>query len=149
HERHLEGDLALALLARLKRTSRPELAIVVMSATLETAPVADFLGAPTIRAPGRAFPVAIEHAPGPISLGQIASEVARTLERLRDAGDVLVFLPGAAEIREALAACDDIARRHDLALLPLHGRLSAEEQDRAVRSQNRRKVILSTNVAES
>lgn len=152
HERHLEGDLALALLQRLRATTRPDLALVVMSATLETAPVAAFLEAPTIRAPGRAFPVALEHAPGPIAPAAMALEVARAVERLVQEGldgDVLVFLPGAAEIREAQSAASEVARRHDLALLPLHGRLSPDEQDRVLRPQGRRKVILATNVAES
>jgi ATP-dependent helicase HrpB len=152
HERHLEGDLALALLERLRRTERPDLAIVVLSATLETAPVAEFLGAPVIRAPGRVFPVAIEHAPVPVPEARLADEVAGSLERLCAEGldgDVLVFLPGAAEIRDALHASGEVARRHDLAVLPLHGRLSPEEQDRALRPSARRKIILATNVAES
>lgn len=152
HERHLEGDLALARLERLLRSRRPDLALVVMSATLETTPVAAFLEAPVIRAPGRAFPVAVEHAPGPISPASLAREVARAVERLASEGldgDVLVFLPGAAEIRDALAETDDLARRLGLAVLPLHGRLSPDEQDRVLRPQGRRKVILATNVAES
>src|SRR6185295_4447973 len=64
-------------------------------------------------------------------------------------GDILVFLPGAAEIRSAMSACQDVASSADLVLVPLHGQLSIDEQDRAVRRADRRKVILSTNVAES
>lgn len=151
HERHLEGDLALALLRRLQRTSRPDLRLVVMSATLEAGPVAGFLGdCPVLRSEGRLFDLAVSYTPSsPLSL---AEQTVATLERLlREGldGDVLVFLPGAAEIRQAMRACTPAARRAGLLLLPLHGDLSPEEQDRAVAPADRRKVILSTNVAES
>jgi ATP-dependent helicase HrpB len=152
HERHLDGEVALALLRRLQRTARPDLRLVVMSATLEAAPVAGYLGgAPTLRAEGRRFDVAVEYLPRPDDRPlsqQVASALARLLSEGLD-GDVLVFLPGAAEIRRAREACEPLAQRHDLLVLPLHGDLSPAEQDRAVRSADRRKVILSTNVAET
>jgi ATP-dependent helicase HrpB len=144
HERHLEGDLALALVQSLRRTERPDLRVVVMSATLETESVARFLGdAPVIAAPGRAFPVAIEHRVFP---GPLEAQVRAALEALPGEGDVLVFLPGAGEIRRAIDACSD---RRDLVLLPLHGSLSPEEQDRALRPASKRKAIFATNVAET
>jgi ATP-dependent helicase HrpB len=151
HERHLDGDLALALLARLRATARPDLAVVAMSATLDAEPVAAFLGVPIVRSEGRAFPVAIEHADAADDrpLGrQIAAAVRRLVQRGLD-GDVLVFLPGAGEIRRAGEDLAELAAQHDLAVLPLHGDLSADEQDRAVARADRRKVILSTNVAET
>jgi ATP-dependent helicase HrpB len=151
HERHLQGDVALALVERLRRSRRPELRVVVMSATLATAPIAEHLGSPVLRAEGRRFEVAVEHLPSPDErpLGsQVASAVRRLVAEGLD-GDVLVFLPGAAEIRRAREACEKIAAEADLLVVPLHGDLSPEEQDAAVGPAKRRKVILSTNVAES
>ena len=152
HERHLQADLALALLRRLQKTARPDLKLVVMSATLDAGPVSKFLDdAPTLRSEGKRFDVAIEHLPRPDDrplAEQIAAAVNRLVAESLD-GDILVFLPGAAEIRRAQSACAAIANKHDLMVLPLHGDLSAEEQDRAVKPGPSRKVILSTNVAES
>jgi ATP-dependent helicase HrpB len=151
HERHLDGDLALALVQRL-REARPELALLVMSATLDAEPVAAFLGdAPIVRSEGRTFPVTIEHAAQPDDrhLGkQVAAAVRRIAQDGLD-GDVLVFLPGAGEIRRCAEDLEDAARTFDLAVLPLHGDLTVEEQDVAVRPSTRRKVILATNVAET
>lgn len=152
HERHLESDVALGLLRRLQRTERPDLRLVVMSATLESAPVADYLGGvPIVRSEGRCFEVTVEYLQRPDERA-LSQQVAWALERLLSDGldgDVLVFLPGAAEIRRARQSCEHIARRANLLLLPLHGDLSPSEQDRAVRPADRRKVILSTNVAET
>jgi ATP-dependent helicase HrpB len=152
HERHLQADLALALLRRLQKTSRPDLKLVVMSATLDAGPVARFLDdSPTLRSEGKRFDVEIEHQARPDER-PLAEQVAAAVNRLAAEeidGDMLIFLPGAAEIRRAQAACSAIAGRHDLIVLPLHGDLSAEEQDRAVKPAAKRKVILSTNVAES
>jgi ATP-dependent helicase HrpB len=151
HERHLDGDLALALVARL-RAKRPTLRLVVMSATLDAEPVAGFLDdAPIVRSEGRAFPITIEHAEQPDDrpLGrQIAAAVRRVAQDKLD-GDVLVFLPGAAEIRRSQEDLGEVAALFGLAVLPLYGDLSVEDQDRAVRPGTRRKVILATNVAET
>src|SRR5215813_7134953 len=152
HERHLQADLALALLRRLQKTARPDLKLVVMSATLDAGPVANFLDdAPALRSEGKRFDIAIEHLARPDER-PLAEQVAAAVNRLAAEGidgDTLVFLPGAAEIRRSQAACAAAADRHDLIILPLHGDLSAEEQDRAVKPAAKRKVILSTNVAES
>ncbi|HEX8908624.1 MAG TPA: helicase-related protein, partial [Anaeromyxobacteraceae bacterium] len=150
HERHLDGDLALALLRRLAARRR-DLKLVVMSATLDAGPVARFLGAPALRSEGRAFPVEVEHlAPEEAARDQrleerVASAVRRALREEPD-GHVLVFLPGAAEIRRAREALSGLTLAEVLAL---HGDLPPEEQDRAVAPSARRKVILSTNVAET
>ncbi len=158
HERTLDADLALALLRRLQRGPRPDLRLVVMSATLAAEPVAAFLGAPVQRVAGRPFPVAIEHLPRPDARPleqQVAAAVRAALEAgdgtgsAGDGGDILVFLPGAAEIRRAREACAGLAAEHDLEVAPLHGDLPSAEQDRAVRPSPRRKLILSTNVAET
>jgi ATP-dependent helicase HrpB len=149
HERHLEGDLALALLRRLQRTVRPELRIVIMSATLETAPVAEYFGGCTVlRSEGRQYELSIEYTPH--SAAPLEEQVAGALERLgRPEGHTLVFFPGAAEIRRAAIAAAPFARRHGCLLLPLHGDQPPEEQDRAVAPSAQPKIILSTNVAES
>ncbi|MFO0603140.1 MAG: ATP-dependent helicase HrpB [Polyangiales bacterium] len=156
HERHLQGDVALAMLRQLQRTSRPDLLVGVMSATLDPGPVARFLGeggeeAPRVRSEGRRFDVAIEHLPRPDDrpLATLVAEAVGRLAREGLDGDVLVFLPGAAEIRKAMAACEPAAARHDLLVLPLHGDLPPAEQDRAIARAPRRKVIVSTNVAET
>ncbi len=155
HERHLQGDLALALLRRLQASARPDLKLVVTSATLDAGPVAAFLGAPSLRSEGRRFDVAIDYlsaaeaARPDVRLERLVSGAVRRFVSEGLDGDVLVFLPGAAEIRRSLEACEPIARSADLEVLPLHGDLPPEEQDRAVRPGRRRKVILSTNVAET
>jgi ATP-dependent helicase HrpB len=150
HERHLESDLALALLKRLQRT-RCDLRIVVMSATLDTSHVAQYLdGCPVLRSEGRQFELSISHLP--YSPKSLEAQLTDGLERLIDeqpAGDVLAFLPGAAEIRRAMRESQGIARRAGLLVLPLYGDLPLAEQDRAIAPAEQRKVILATNVAES
>jgi ATP-dependent helicase HrpB len=151
HERHLQGDVAIALLRRLQQTRRPDLRLAAMSATLDAGPIAAFLGCGVIRSEGKRFDVAIEHLPAPDDR-KLELQVASAVRSLANAGldgHVLVFLPGAADIRRALESCAKVASEHDLALLPLHGDLSPAEQDRAVGASSKRKVILSTNVAES
>ncbi len=151
HERHLEGDLALALLRRLQRGRRPDLRLVAMSATLDAAPVAAYLGgARVMRAEGRQHSLDIEYTPH--AAAPLERQVAAALDRLPAAlpgAHVLVFLPGAAEIRRAQTACAALAKRRGWMLLPLHGDQLPAEQDRAVAPCAQTKVILSTNVAES
>ena len=150
HERHLESDLALALLKRLER-SRPELRLIVMSATLEADPVAKFLGdCPIIRSEGKLFETSIQHLP--YSPAPPEAQVRGALEKLiaaKHQGAILTFLPGAEEIRRAMRECEPIARKHGMLVLPLHGGLSPAEQDRAVAPTPEQKLILATNVAES
>ncbi|MFO0575981.1 MAG: ATP-dependent helicase HrpB [Polyangia bacterium] len=169
HERHLHADLALALLRRLQATRRPELRIVVMSATLSGAQVASFLGEPgapcrIARSEGRSFPVSVSYASQPSTepLGKQVRAALRDLLRSDAAlpnpssddggGDVLVFLPGGAEIRRCQEDLAELVEPFALDLLPLHGDLPLSEQRRAVLPRAagaRRKVILSTNVAET
>lgn len=152
HERHLATDLALALLKALRAGPRPELRLCVMSATLEADPVREYLGAcAMLRSEGRAHDVAIDYLREP-DARPLAEQVVGAVRRLRQEGshgDVLVFLPGAAEIRRAAEALAPLASQRDLLVLPLHGDLSPAEQDRAVRRADRPKVILATNVAET
>ena len=151
HERHIDSDLALALLRRLQQTKRADLKIVVMSATLDAAPVAAFLGnCEMVYATGRVFPLTVEYTP--YSVEPLHVQVRQAVERLhseKHTGHTLVFLPGSAEIRRTMRECDGIARSAGLLMLPLYGDLSPAEQDRAVGPSAQPKLILSTNVAES
>jgi ATP-dependent helicase HrpB len=147
HERHLPGDLALALAQRLL----PRLRLVVMSATLDVAPLAAHLQAPVVRSEGRRFPIDIEHLETPDER-RLDAQVAAAVRRLTapgTEGDVLVFLPGAAEIRRAAEACAELARHRHLRIVPLHGDLAPADQDAALAPAPQRKLILSTNVAET
>jgi ATP-dependent helicase HrpB len=149
HERHLESDLALALLKRLQH-SRPELRIIVMSATLDAAPIAAYLDqCPILRSEGRIFSLSIRHLP--YSPDPVHIQVRRAVETLTTqlSGNILVFLPGIAEIRRAARECEATAQRAGMVVLPLHGDLSPAEQDRVVMPSPERKLILATNVAES
>jgi ATP-dependent helicase HrpB len=141
HERSLHGDLALAL-ARQAARARPELAIVVMSATLDAAPVCAFLGdCPLIDAPGRAHPVEVAYAPG-LGVAEAVIERSRTA-----AGHILCFLPGIAEIRRVERELG--GRAAGARVLVLHGSLDAEAQDEVLRASSERKIILATNIAET
>lgn len=152
HERHLSADISLALLRRLQSGARPDLKLVVMSATLDAAPISAYLrDCPRLRSEGRRFEVSVEYLPTEDDR-HLDQQVLAGLKRLVAGGvggDVLVFLPGAGEIRRARETCADFAERHGMDVLPLHGDLSPAEQDRAVKRSPRRKLILSTNVAET
>lgn len=152
HERHLATDLTLALCKQLRRTTRPDLRLCVMSATLDAEALVAYLDdCPRLRSEGRRFDVDIEHLPAPDERPlpqQIAGAVRRAL-REAPPGDILVFLPGVAEIRRCEEALSDVARAGDLALLPLHGELPLAAQARVVGPSPQRKVILATNVAET
>ncbi len=151
HLRSLEGDLGLALLRDVQSSVRPDLKLIVMSATLEARPVAAFLGdCPVIESEGKLHPVDIEYEERrERGLGTLPQRVAHavrhclaTIER----GHVLVFLPGMGEIERCRALLDTLS---GVDVLRLHGSLPAAEQDRAVRPRCERAVILATNVAET
>jgi ATP-dependent helicase HrpB len=148
HERHLDADLLLALLLDARAGLRPDLRLLATSATVATDRLVELLGgAPVLRVEARMFPVATRYVP-PARGERIETCVARAVRTaLREAdGDVLVFLPGAAEIRRTAALLADLA---DVDVLPLHGRLPSAEQDAALTPGPRRRVVLSTAVAES
>lgn len=152
HERHLTTDLGLALALETRALVRPDLRLLVMSATLEPAPVAALLGdAPVIISEGRAFPVEVrwrgEGADRP--LAALVARAVREALPLTD-GDLLVFLPGIAELERARQALDEVCLASDLEVLLLHGGLTLEEQDRVLRRDgSRRRVVLATAIAES
>lgn len=152
HERNLLSDAALALAKRLQETRRPELRIVVMSATLEAEPVAKYLGdCPILVSEGKSYPVAVEyldsHDERPVS--EQAADVVARIVRSGDPGDILIFMPGMGEINATIGACRACGAKEPLAFIPLHGELPPEDQDRAFAPNPHRKVVVSTNVAET
>jgi ATP-dependent helicase HrpB len=151
HERHLEGDLGLAMARRVQAAGRGDLKLVVLSATLDAHAVARSLGGcPVVESAGRSFPVTVEHlAADPREDAE--QHLARGARRALDAtpGDVLCFLPGVGEIKRAARALAGEARRAGAQLLELHGALPAAEQDAVLGLRDGRKLVLSTNVAES
>jgi len=155
HERSLHSDLAIALLREVRSTVRDDLIVVVMSATMEAGPVARFLDdAPVRRVEGRTFPVTISYRGSSTPADSLPDRVASAVEEAvasseGDPGDVLAFLPGVDEIRRAGRRLAPWAGGAGVVVLPLHGSLTAEEQDRALRPGDRRKVILATNIAET
>ncbi|MDL1880845.1 ATP-dependent helicase HrpB [Gammaproteobacteria bacterium PRO2] len=153
HERSLQADLGLALLLDTQRHLRPELRLLVMSATLDTAAVARLLGTgAVISAPGLSHPVETRYLPRPSDAypDRLATgAILRTLAE--EPGDILVFLPGAGEIRRVASALADASLPRHTQVLPLFGDLTHEEQDRAIRPSpaGERKVVLATNIAET
>jgi ATP-dependent helicase HrpB len=151
HERHLDADMLLALAAQ-EREKNPDLALVIMSATLDPEPIADFLGGvPILASEGRHYPVEIDYLQ-PREEERLEVSVSRALRQLLkddQSGDVLVFLPGLAEIRRCEEKLQELAGQRELLLCQLHGSLPPAEQDKALRPSNTRKVILATNVAET
>ncbi|HYE88060.1 MAG TPA: ATP-dependent helicase C-terminal domain-containing protein [Vicinamibacterales bacterium] len=149
HERSIHADLGLAL-AKQAWLARPDLRIVVMSATLDTAPVSRFLGdCPVIDVPGSLHPLAIEYQPNESVPVAVRNMLGRT------SGNILCFLPGAGEIQAAIAELGPV---HNVDVLPLHGSMEAREQDAALTAYapggsgmraERRRVIVATNIAET
>jgi ATP-dependent helicase HrpB len=156
HERHLYGDVMLALALDVQETVRPDLNLVVMSATLDTASIVSHLGpCEVLRASGRTFPVAVEYLaesrrPDRVPLWELAAEELVRLLREEPDGDALVFMPGAYEIQRTIEAIRRRVSSDDIVVLPLHGELPPEQQDAAMeRAGGRRRVIVATNVAET
>lgn len=150
HERHLQGDIALALLHQRRRHDKKAPALVLMSATLQAEDAARYLECDVYRVKGRQYPVSIDYDERPLE-GSLAERIATTARRIfreEETGDVLVFLPGAAEIRRALARCRELLPQSIL-VEALHGSLPLAEQNAVLAPTDQRKVILSTNVAET
>jgi ATP-dependent helicase HrpB len=151
HERSLEMDLALGMLQRVRTTVRPELKLVVMSATLDPDPLVRFLGdAIPVTSEGRSFPVAVRYASitGRDSIDQ--QVIAVLPEALRaTAGHLLVFLPGVGEIRRTRRAIESLRLGADVAIHELYGDLPPQQQDAVLAASDQRKIILATNVAET
>ncbi len=154
HERHIYGDITLARALLLQKT-RPDLKIIVMSATLEAGPLRDYL-APCceLKSEGRMFPVDICYSQKRIDFKHVpvwdaAADAFENAITGGDEGDVLVFMPGAYEIARTVEAVRSKKCAREFAVLPLHGELRANEQDAAVGNIGQRKVVVATNVAET
>jgi ATP-dependent helicase HrpB len=152
HERNLLSDVALALAKQLQRTTRPDLKLAVMSATLEAKPVAAYLDdCPILVSEGQMFPVEtiyLDHSDERPASEQAADAVERIL-RDGEVGDILVFMPGMGEINATINALGAMRGGERVATIPLHGELPPEDQDRAFAPNALRKVIVATNVAET
>jgi ATP-dependent RNA helicase HrpB len=151
HERHLDADLLLALLLDARAGLRPDLRVLATSATVAADRAAELLGdAPVVEAHVRTYPVRTTYLP-PGRGERIESCVARAVRTAlaEQDGDVLAFLPGAAEIRRVSGQLSEAPDLSDVDVLPLHGRLPHAEQDSALQVGPRRRVVLATAVAES
>jgi ATP-dependent helicase HrpB len=154
HERHLYCDLMLGFALRLQATTRPDLKIVIMSATLDAAQLESSLSpCHSIRSEGRAYPVDIRYlrseARAKAEPWDTAVREVGGLLRERDDGDILVFMPGVYEIRRTVEALKRSPMIRECHVLPLYGELPVEEQDRALMPSGGRKIVVATNVAET
>ncbi|MBW7908306.1 MAG: ATP-dependent helicase HrpB [Kiritimatiellae bacterium] len=158
HERHLYGDITLARARELQRTRRPDLALVVMSATLDIGRVEDYLApCDVLESRGRTFPVDIRYRGTPpardprddVPMWEQAAEAFADAVRQGAEGDALIFMPGAYEISRTIIALQNTPEAASCLVLPLHGDLPPEQQDQAVARYSRRKIIVATNVAET
>src|SRR5262244_2993898 len=155
HERHLYGDITLASALDIQESARPDLVIVVMSATLDTAQVKmveKYLQpCALLSSQGRAHPFAIEYVSAPAGNTPIWDLAVKEFQRLvrQDLqGDALIFMPGAHEISRTVQAARD-ALGKEFVVFPLHGELPPDDQDAALARYDRRKIVVSTNVAET
>jgi ATP-dependent helicase HrpB len=152
HERSIHADLGLALCLDVQRQVRSDLKVLVMSATLECEPLAELMGdAPVLSSAGHSYPVEnvyLEDQPhGPLP----PRVAAATLKALADTeGDLLVFLPGAGEIRSCAARLSEAGlEQRDISIHPLYGDLPFEQQQAAIQPGRQRKVVLATSIAET
>ncbi|MCE9619290.1 MAG: ATP-dependent helicase HrpB [Planctomycetes bacterium] len=149
HERSLQADMAISAVASLQKT-RGDLAFVVMSATLDAQSLAASLTAEHVHASGRNFPITIEHRREPLwkdMPAAAAKEAVELAQRLQ--GDVLVFMPGAAEIDATLRELQPLARALEIEVRRLHGSMPPQEQDAALDPSKRRRIVVCTNVAQT
>ena len=158
HERNIHTDIALALVRKLQQTRRSDLKLVVMSATLDTTALETYLeDAVVFDIEGKVFPVQVEYIPERISDGykekkwenKVAAAVKRLLTDPRCPGNILVFLTGIGEIMRARQRLETEIREKEASILPLAADLPLQEQQRVFQEQGQRKIILSTNVAET
>ncbi|MDP2865029.1 MAG: helicase-related protein, partial [Elusimicrobiota bacterium] len=153
HERHIHGDITLAACLALQEGPRPDLLIVVMSATLDEKKLAAYLApCETVLAEGRAYPVTLAYC-GPEtaklpSWEAAAKTCAQVLPAVKE-GHALIFLPGAYEINRAASALAALPQLSGFAVMPLHGEMTPRDQDAAVAPSDRRKIIIATNIAET
>jgi ATP-dependent helicase HrpB len=152
HERHLYGDITLARALEIQESTRPDLIIVVMSATLEVTAVEKYLRpCAVLSSEGRAYPVAIDYLSKPAGNAPVWNLAVTELQRLareHAEGDALIFMPGAYEIARTVEAARG-ALGKEFVVFPLHGELPPKDQDAAVARYDKRKIVVATNVAET
>ncbi len=155
HERHLYGDITLARALQIQESTRPDLIIIVMSATLDVAQikiVERYLQpCAVLSSEGRTYPVTTEYLAEPSSVAPVWDLAVRELKRLvreHPQGDTLIFMPGAYEIARTVQAARDVLGS-EFIVFPLHGELPPKDQDAAVAKYDRRKIVVATNVAET
>ncbi len=166
HERHLYGDITLARALDIQEQSRPDLIIIVMSATLNADELEDYLSqtattsaktqlpCAVLRSEGRTFPVDISYLPhrlgaNPPPPWELAADAFSDFVRTGGKGDVLVFMPGGFEISQTITAIRNVPESRGYLVLPLHGELPPRDQDAAVARYDQPKVVVATNVAET
>ncbi len=155
HERSAQADIALARAVMLQETSRHDLKIIVMSATLDTDALLKYLEpCEIVRSEGRVFSVSIRYIENRLArsntpVWDLAAQATGEAAREIDEGHVLVFMPGAYEIGRTIRSLGSVLSSSDFQLLPLHSELSAKDQDLVLEASRRRKVIVATNVAET
>ena len=149
HERSLHADLGLALCLEVREALREDLALLVMSATLDAAPVAELVGATVITAEGRSFPVEVKHLPRPLGKGRFEPAMAALITQVlgETEGGVLAFLPGAGEIRRVAGL---LGKLSGVEIMPLYGAMPFKEQRRVLAPlKGARKLVLATSIAET
>lgn len=155
HERSIYTDLAIGFIKELQLLERPDLKLVVMSATLDAQKISDFLDqAPILSVPGQLFPIEIIYDQKPQSLVWNPDLLQKVFEKIKQAiqvceKDILVFLPGAFEIDQCLRKAQEQSYLDSFLCVPLHGRLTLEQQKIALEKNQKRKIIFSTNLSES
>ncbi len=166
HERHLYGDITLARALDIQEQHRPDLIIIVMSATLNAGELENYLSqtatsnrqsannCSVLCSQGRTFPVDIEYLPhrlgsNPPPPWELAADAFSQFVTSGGEGDVLVFMPGGFEISQTITAIRNVSESRGFLVLPLHGELSPRDQDAAVARYDQRKVVVATNVAET
>jgi ATP-dependent helicase HrpB len=159
HERHLYGDITLARALDIQESIRPDLNLAVMSATIDSDLLAKYLGGDggkcrILESDGRTFPVDIEYARKPSyenrnPIWEQAADAFSDHARANNPGDVLVFMPGAYEIRKTIETLGHRKEARGFEILPLHGELATKDQDAAVSQLGKPKIVVATNVAET
>ncbi len=151
HERGISSDLAAGIVRRLQEGRRPDLRLVIMSATLEAAKLAEIFGVEPLLIPGRVHPVEIRHLgdtpPTHDIVQRMAGVVAQAVQECD--GDGLVFMPGRKEIQWTIEALRTRLQAGSIDLVALHGGQTPAEQDRALQLSDRRKIVIATNIAET
>src|SRR5436309_5891943 len=155
HERHLYGDITLARALDIQEQSRPDLLIIVMSATLDAGALEKYLQpCAVLTSEGRTFPVSVDYLPHRLdkntpALWELAADAFSEYTRGGSGGDVLIFMPGGYEISQTIDAIRRRSESRGYIVLPLHGELAPRDQDAAVARYDQPKVVVTTNVAET